>query len=176
MKYTSIVVGIVITLGLIVGAFFYLPEKRGGDDENRTAGAVRDVPDGWHEYRSERYIFSLLYPAGTIAREFDEGDGAKTFIFENKDEKMGFQIFVVPYGEEKISDKRFLLDVPSGIKQNPSTFYLDGVLATSFYSKSVKLGETWEVWFVHKGFLYEVTALREQESWLSPIIKTWLFL
>ena len=173
MKRTIITIGVIGVL-LITGGYYFL--VRNTSALSPKTETERQPPDGWYEYRNGRYIFSLFYPEGIAVEEFDEGKGAKTFVFENKEDGLGFQIFVVPYGEEKISDSRFLLDVPSGIRENPSSFYIDGVVATSFYSKNIALGDTWEVWFVYKGFLYEVTTIREQEFWLSEIMKTWLFI
>ena len=168
---TNIVVGVIGITFVIGGYYFLAPDTSVSVTESK-----RQPPDGWREYRNERYIFSVLYPEKMLTEEFNEGTGARTFIFENREEDLGFQIFVTPYGEEKISDERFLLDVPLGIRENPSSFYIDGALATSFYSKSMELGDTWEVWFIHKGFLYELTTLKPMESLLDEILETWLFI
>ena len=37
-------------------------------------------------------------------------------------------------------------------------------------------GASREVWFVHKGFLYEVTTYKALDSWLASIMLTWKFI
>jgi hypothetical protein len=32
------------------------------------------------------------------------------------------------------------------------------------------------VWFIHGGFLYEVTAYKELDTWLKPILQSWQFI
>jgi hypothetical protein len=32
-----------------------------------------------------------------------------------------------------------------------------------------------EIWFIHGGFLYEVTTYKQLDSWLTPIMQTWQF-
>lgn len=141
-----------------------------------TTAVETKSPEGRVVYKNEPYKFSFFYPEEMAVKEFDEGGGASAFIFENAKKGLGFQIFVVPYMGEQVSEERFLRDVPSGIRKNPSDFYIDGVLATSFYSKGLELGETWEVWFIYNGFLYEVTTPKGLDSWLQSIMQTWKFL
>jgi len=181
MKHTIITASVIVIILVISGYYFLTRDVPTGLFDEfplniSTTEAKRESPEGWSEYRSERYIFSLFYPEGMTVKEFDEGGGASTFIFENVEKGLGFQIFVVPYGGTQIAEDRFLKDVPSGIRENLSGLYLDGVLATSFDSKSIELGDTWEVWFIHKGLLYEMTTFRGQKTWLSEIIKTWRFI
>jgi len=185
-KYTNIVIGIIIILGFVVGVYFYSSNKNdrgtkdGGDGLISTIQfsktSIRNIPNGWLEYQNNRYNFLLFYPKEMVVNKFDEGAGASTITFESVEKGMGFQIFIVPYSGTQVDENRFLRDVPSGVRQNPSDLYIDEVLANSFYSKSLGLGDTWEVWFIYKGFLYEVTTLREQSDWLSEIMKTWLFI
>lgn len=137
---------------------------------------VRFVPEGWKEYRNELHGFSLLYEGELVIKQFDEGGGASTITFEDSTGQMGFQIFVVPYGEEKITQERFLKDSPLGVRESPSDTNVDGVVATSFYGRNVEIGDTWEIWFVRNGLLYEASAPKNLEEWASSIIKTWRFL
>ena len=52
----------------------------------------------------------------------------------------------------------------------------DGATAMSFYSKHPMLGEMAEIWFIHRGYLYEVSTVRSLDTWLSEIMLTWQFL
>lgn len=177
---------VVVVLALVVGALFYLPKRtniNSGDDiavslpsAQSSESVMRSIPDGWREYRNEQYRFSLLYPEGMRVKEFDEGTGASTITFEKGDKGLGFQIFMVPYNLPQVTEERFRQDVPLGIRENSSNLQIGGVLASSFDSDSFGLGQTREIWFIHGGFLFEVTTFRIQGVWLSEIMGTWTFL
>jgi len=137
---------------------------------------TRHPPEGWREYKDITYHFSLLYPQELGVSERLEGGNAATITFQNVEKGMGFQIFIVPYSEQQISQERFKRDVPSGVQTDLENVTIDSAAGATFYSRDVLLGGTREIWFIRKEFLYEVTTLREQDAWLSGIIKTWLFL
>ena len=139
-------------------------------------GPHREAPSDAHEYYDESYRFSLFYPKNLDVKKIDEGSGVSTIIFQNPQEGKGFQIFIVPYAGSQVSEDQFKKDVPSGVRKNVSEVVVDGVLGASFHSSSISLGETREVWFISNGFLYEVTAPRALEPWLSVILQTWKFL
>ncbi len=139
---------------------------------------VREPPAGWREYRNKQYGFLFFHPEGIAAREIDEGSGAATVVFQNTEEARGFQIFIVPYAEETISEERFRRDVSSGIRKNVEETYVGklGVRAVTFHSHNSFLGETREVWFIHNGYLFEVTTFKDMGDWFAPIMQTWEFL
>lgn len=134
------------------------------------------LPDGYAAYRNTTYGFSLAYPAELKIATFDEGGGASTVTFQNVGKAEGFQVFIVPYTAQQVSTARFKRDEPSGVMQDPQNLSIDGVPATMFFSTNVSLGATREVWFIHGGYLFEVTAPRPLDSWLAGIMQTWRFL
>lgn len=136
----------------------------------------RSVPAGAREYRSATYHFSLFYPQELSVTEHAEGGGAMTITFQNVGDSTGFQIFIVPYTGTQVSEERFRRDEPSGIRKSLTTVSVDGAVAAAFYSANTMLGETREVWFLHGGYLYEVTTLKSLDSWLASILATWKFL
>jgi hypothetical protein len=136
----------------------------------------RTVPAGMHEYKSTEYNFSLFYPQELTVSPYNEGGGAATITFQNPDTVEGFQIFITPYDETQISDARFKQDEPSGVRESLSNITVDGATGAEFFSTDVNLGATREVWFIHGGFLYEVTTLKSLDSWLADILQTWKFL
>lgn len=136
----------------------------------------REVPTGQKEYHNSNYRFSLLYPDFLSVREVAESGGGETITFENLKEARGFQVFVTPYASAQITDERFKKDIPSGVRKDVQNIRIDGALGASFYSYSEELGDTAEVWFVHSGFLYEITTFKELASWLDPILLSWHFL
>ena len=136
----------------------------------------RTPPAGYKEYRDATYHLSLFYPEELSARTYDEVDGAATIDFQSVEKGEGFQIFIVPYSGTTVSAQRFKQDEPSGVRNNPTYGLVDGASASSFYSTDASLGDTYEVWFIHGSYLYEVTTLKPLDAWLHNIMQTWLFI
>jgi hypothetical protein len=173
----TVAAGVFFTL-VVAGAFYVVQiSTRGtGTLPSMTATVeteTRLVPDGWKEYRSTAYHFSLLYPQELAVKEYAEPGNAFTVTFQNVKEEKGFQIFIVPYQEEKISDARFKKDTPSGVRTDVASTTIDQVPAVTFKSRDEFLGDTQETWFIYKGFLYEVTTFVGTTNWLDLIISTW---
>jgi hypothetical protein len=141
-----------------------------------TEASPRVVPAGQSEYYNEHYKFSLIYPSSLAVTEYDEGSGASTVTFQNVSTAEGFQVFVVPYAQQQVTPEQFKKDEPSGVREGAQQVSIDGAVGSSFYSKNVALGETAEVWFIHGGYLFEVTTLKPLATWLSQIMATWKFL
>jgi hypothetical protein len=134
-----------------------------------------EVPAGQKEYRNDMYKFSLIHPEPLSVKEFNEGEGAMTITFENTETLEGFQIYVVPYEGYKVSEEQFVMDVPSGVREELTDVYVDGVLGTSFRSRHALLGDTREIWFIHEGYLYEATTILSQGDDMEAILTTWRF-
>lgn len=126
-------------------------------------------------YRSLIFKFWLIYPDNLSVREFSKGD-TTTIVFEDLKKGEYFQIFVVPYNKSEISEERLTMDLPSGVIKDEIGIFINGVKGISFTSQDVKIGETREIWFINKGFLYEITAPLALDSWLSLILQNWYFM
>jgi hypothetical protein len=181
-------IGIAIGVGIFFAVFlgwkyglFSAPGRNSPGDlpaspiETATSSVV-SAPPGWSAYRNARYHFALFYPNGLEIRAYEEKGSASTITFQDEKRGIGFQIFVVPYGESQVSQERFLLDEPSGVREEPITVSVDGAVGAAFYGKDVRLGDTREVWFIKDGILYELTAPRSESDWLQGIIDTWKFI
>ena len=120
--------------------------------------------------------FSISYPKELHASEYDEGEGARTILFQKEEEQYGFQMFIVPYTEDSISAERIKKDIPSGVVDEPQEVVIgDGILATVFWSESSLIGRTREIWFTHGGYLYEVTGYASQDALLAQVLGTLTF-
>ena len=53
---------------------------------------------------------------------------------------------------------------------------VDGMPAKSFFGYNDQMGDTREVWFIHGGFLYEVTTYKPLDTWLTAILQSWKFI
>jgi hypothetical protein len=136
----------------------------------------REAPAGYAEYHNAQYHFSLFYPTDLNVNQYDEGSGATTIVFQNVSTGQGFQIYALPYDASQVSQERFRQDEPSGVRQNPLKVSIDGAMAMSFYSVNTAFGDTAEIWFIHGGFLFEVTTYKPLDAWLGQIIESWKFL
>lgn len=153
------------------------PDLVGNVQNNVPITAPPRTPQaGQKEFRSGNYRFSLLYPEALALQSYDEGSGATTFTFQNADGSQIFQIFVVPYVQQQIEKWRFQLDTPSGVIMQPQDVLVGNTRATMFFSNDAVLGDTREVWFLKNGYLYEVTAPKALDVWLSQIMATWQFI
>jgi hypothetical protein len=139
--------------------------------------APRTPPKGYKEYRNEFYRFQMFYPDDMEVQLVKEAaTGSATLIFQNKEYTEAFQIFVIPYGDTTFPEYRFKSDLTSDVLTDKTHITVDGEDATAFHSKDESMGDTREVWFIGRGFLYEVTTYKPLDSWLAEIMKTWRFL
>ncbi len=133
------------------------------------------------------YKFSIEYPKLLVPTVFKEPNNGETIVFQSsqdektvaKEERMGFQIFITPFNEEDILTKeRILNDILSVVVDDIEEVILGtkvggrDVQAFLFWSRDEKIGKTREVWFVHDGYLYEITTYAHLDSWLANILQT----
>jgi len=140
-------------------------------------GTPRTTPAaGYSEYRNTTYGFSLFYPSDLSVNVNDDGDGATTVVFQDTKTVRGFQLFIVPYSGTQVTEQRFEEDEPSGVRNDVTTGLINGTPAAAFYSTDPRLGDTYEVWFIHGGYLYEATTLKPLEPWFQSVMQTWKFI
>ena len=96
-------------------------------------------------------------------------------LFDDPSSDRGFDIFIAPYDQPKITQATFLMDEPSGVMNDPQDITIDGAPATEFFSTNTAIGASREIWFLHGGFLYEITTPQSLNSWLLQIMQTWQF-
>ena len=202
MSFTSVCIG--IGLALFVGAcgWYLVYHRTSGaiaadlmqhtpafqtiDTTNSTATeeTTRAVPSNCGqtptsacvEYRSGKYHFSIFHSNRESVQTYDESGGAMTLTFEDMNNTSGFQIFIVPYSQSQVTPERFKQDEPSGIRTDLTPMVIDGVTGAAFNSKDPLLGDTYEVWFVHDGYLYEITTLKSLTAQLQAYMQTWSFI
>ncbi len=116
-------------------------------------------------YESEQYGFAFSYPQDLLIEEFDEGGGRTTLVVHWPDSQVGFQLYVTPHTDETISGDIIRRDVGSAaiVDLREEDLRPDLRVAT-FLSESPLVGRTREIWFLHKGHLFEATAPVEAEA------------
>lgn len=180
MGYTKVILAVVAAAVLGGGLLWYVYRAPVEVDTAITPNGTpplftSPVIDGHRIYANYLLRFSLQYPEDLKIKEYGEGN-TSTITFEDAKGEKGFQVFVVPYEEETVSEERFKMDIPSGVFREPVEVLIDGARATAFWSANSVFGETREVWFIKNGFLYEVTTYKQLDSWLAGIMTTWKFL
>jgi len=159
-------------------------------EASTTAATARPIPaqcgqsDGAAcvEYRNQKYHFSLFHSDQMTVNEYDEGGGAETITFENSTSTNSatstdsFQIFIVPYEGTQVSEQRFEEDEPSGVRDNMQDVTVDGATGAAFNSTDPSLGDTYEVWFVYGGYLYELTTGKAFAPNMQGELQTWEFI
>lgn len=173
--------GIVVLLALVGLGFLWYPSRKVEAPSDINSVIVyepptRQVSGDSREYKNLIFHFSLEYPKDLEVKEYNDGTSASTITLEDATGEEGFQIFVVPYDKDYITKEQFKKDAPSGVMQEPVDIVIDGVPAKMFFGKDAVIGDTREVWFIRGGFLYEITAAKKLDAWLSNIMQTWRFL
>ena len=138
--------------------------------------ATQQVTQDMKGYSNRDFHFGLLFPKDLAAKEYKEQGGALTVVFQDPETNAGYQVYVTPYAGKTVDTARFRLDEPSGVMKEPKEVTVGGVRGTMFFGRNPIIGDTREVWFIHGGYLYEVTAYKELDEWLASIMQTWKFI
>lgn len=187
MKKNLFILIALFLCGILVAFFFRKPAEEfpspiplvssaATSSPPKAVSAHRTPPSGFQEYWSGRAHFSIFYPNGLSVKEYNEKTGGFTVTFQEEKGDKGFQVFATPYSEVQITPERFKMDIPSGVIKNSVHMIIDGAPAEAFFSTNAVLGDTREVWFIHDGFLYEVTSVASLDQWFAEIMKSWKFL
>lgn len=131
---------------------------------------------GWKTFISTRYNFTIQFPEAMQNADYQEDTGIDTVVFQDNAVPEGFQIYIQPYAGEKITDAQFKRDMPTGVRRDIRSATVGGVPAVVFYGNEQMLGDTYEVWFIHNGFLYEITTPKPLESRLNDILASLRFI
>ncbi|MBP6946264.1 MAG: hypothetical protein KBB46_03175 [Candidatus Pacebacteria bacterium] len=166
---------IISILFLVTLGFLFYSNKEVKTNQFFSSGMSQEVLKDAKIYKNIKYKFSFIHPITVQVREYDEGKGAATIIFEDLTNIRGFQLFILPYLGTEASEERFKRDVPSGVRLDEKPVTIHGVNGVAFFSKDDFLGDTFEVWFIKDGYLYEITTLEENTDWLIAILNTWSF-
>ena len=101
-----------------------------------SASTTQDAARGLRKYQNTAFHFSLLYPQNLQLQEYKEPGDGLTVTFQDAAAQQEVQVFVTPYGDAQITDARFKLDDPSGVKIDPTNIVVDGAKGMEFFSSA----------------------------------------
>lgn len=122
-----------------------------GSGNSETLGELSET------YSNTDYGFSFKHPKEFTVTAFEEGSG--TIVYLQKGGQDGFQIYITAFNETgPITVERVRQDLPTIVIESPQQVVIGGEEAFVFISSDDSIGQTREVWFVHGGYLYQITA------------------
>lgn len=121
--------------------------------------------------------FSFVYPKNWVVGTFPEGEDGSIVIVQNPERSVGFQVYTSPFNEEDttLTPERLLREIPDLVIKEPGQINIaDGGTGITFMSDNGS-GKTREVWFIHTGYLYQISAPISAQGILQEVLKTWAF-
>ena len=102
----------------------------------------------------------------------DLDNGVKRILAEGKNEHEGFEITIFPFDETgPLTPDRIKQDVPDiEISNSEDTTIADNIPALAFNSSDEGIGQTFEVWFVKDGQLFQVVTWPSYRETLLEIL------
>ena len=181
MKNSRIKIFIAIaTLVLASGVAYYFTKNRPapltGSGQASSPQEVQNQapPEGQKIYENGKYGFSFSHQKEFSVSEFTEG-GADVVLVRNGAANGVFKVSVSPFDEPgPITKKRILQDIPKMLISDDKEISVGGKKALSFTNKDTA-GETFEIWFVYNGNLYQISAFPKFGKELDKILTTWKF-
>lgn len=190
MQHKRVLTGIAITLFIVggIGVWYYYHLLATTLDQNphvETSVHTEDTPlaPGMVRFVHPRYDFSLDFPDSFNVVRSPKGNASEIDLFAPRDTMdtttPRFQLFITPYAEATITAARLSKDIPNGDITEMQEVQIgvgDAIRAAIFKSSALVGAEkTREVWFIHKGFIFEVTAPLAHDTWLAGILKSFHF-
>jgi hypothetical protein len=113
------------------------------------------------KYENDKYKFSLFYPKEYELITFEQGR-VDVILIRQRGSDLDLQINISPFGENitKITPDRVKRDLPDLEVINPQEMKISRgkVDALIFNSGEDELDNKVEVWFVHRGRLYQIST------------------
>lgn len=120
--------------------------------------------------------FSFQYPESFELNRIKEEIGETLLAQDQKNPKTTFQIFILPFDEPgPLTPERIKRDLPEIKIETPKYIEINGIKGLTFYGLDQDLENTYEVWFVYKEKLYQITTYKSVENLMIEILKTWRF-
>lgn len=153
---------------------------KNADGGNITIDQVGSDPTGGITiFQHPRLGFTLELPevfSAGIFEEEESGAAGETTLIRGPD-AAELQIYATAFDEEgPLTPERIHKDLPTISVVAPQQVVLHGgMTALAFLGENEALGKTQEVWFVHDGFLYQLTTTAPMGEEIAKIIGSMRF-
>lgn len=154
-----------------VGITFELDQSPEAQERKDEIDQVVLLPENSYVHESPNFTF--VVPEGHNVGTFEEG-GGQSVVVQNTATGLGFQIFVSAFDEDiqTLTPERIKQDVPNIIMERPQQVSVQGNTGLAFVSQNPAFGKSREVWFVHSGYLYQMSTYVENEALLLKVLGT----
>lgn len=146
------------------------------DSQNPAAPSSDDFSD-FTAYAHPELPFSFAYPNDMALSAFEGQAGAEILLFSGGGNE--FQISIRPFDEPgPLTEERLHRDLPTIYIEQPQQVLIGpdkNIPAIIFFTEDPAAGKTREVWFVHGGYMYQVSAYAEFDPTLARMMGTWRF-
>jgi hypothetical protein len=184
MKFTtkkSLVLSAILLLG--AGVFLVFSQKRPllEDGNGQKAPVISlENPQTYQEPQGggEKNKFTFNYPQKFNLTSQDIEGGGKKILVESTEPQKGFEITVLPFDEVgPLTAARIKQDIPDMVMGNQKSVIVgaEKIPALAFNSTDENIGNTFEIWFVYNGSLYQALTYPEFSAGMEEILKTWQF-
>lgn len=131
------------------------------------------MPMSGIRYTAESVPFSFELPQTFVVKTVEDLQGTY-FIVSDTEQKNGFQIYTRNFDEKDVilTEARIKQDIPDMQMKDVHSIMIAQTRGISFISSDT---QNREVWFVHKGTLYQITVSSDQEQLVQKILATWQF-
>lgn len=150
-----------------------IASENAADADGLGANRTGTVSSGY-QFRHPRLGFTLELPDGFSVGKFEEEENGMTgeITLVRGSDDVQLQIYATAFDEEgPITPERIRKDLPNLIISAPQQVVLHGGMpALVFLSENAAFGKTQEVWFVHDGFLYQLTTTAPMKKETAKII------
>lgn len=120
--------------------------------------------------------FSFKYPAQFEVEIIPDGEKSKAVLFVNPRTGDAFQIYLTPFKDQIVlTPEKIRQDIPDIVLDHFQEIRVSGVLTLFFASQDEVFGDTYEVWFVHHGTLFQITSPAQNVDILKKILVTFRF-
>lgn len=123
-------------------------------------------------YTDPTYGFSFGYPTSLKVGAANSGSGT-TILAQNASAHIGFQVYITPWQGEAVTASAVEQSLPQIGMHDVQNLKIDGAPALAFTATDPNFGDSVQVWFTYKNYLYQVSTYASQLSLLQKVLGTW---
>lgn len=128
-------------------------------------------------YKNEALGFGFRYPDGFRIGSFRDTPEQTTILLQHTEKRVGLQIVITELEERvELSDEYIAREIPSVAVLDPQPVRIGGERrGLVFLSRNEAFGESREIWFTHRGHLYQVSSYATLDPFVKAVFSTWEF-